>query len=258
MKKRLMIFLTGFMLIGLAGVHAAANAQVKSLLQEGLRLYGERQYVRALDIFKQVQRLDPGNERAKEYIQSSQERLLEWENQGGLMEDSNAPAANWDTILNSRSAQGGTENVSNAKDIIAARRSLVERMKNRSVNTDNIVEINDTKRGVSITLYHDQLFLPGLQTLRDEALPILSNVAQLIRTSGERDVTIRSASSSDSKDPFLLFPDFPVPADDPTLPQMTRTDTAFLFQDIESTRAFILFTHIAQRSMVSPDQAFRQ
>ena len=120
------------------------------------------------------------------------------------------------------------------------------------MNTDNIVKIQDSKKGFSITLFHDQLFLPGLQTLRDEALPILANVASLIQTSGERQVTLQSVAHSDSKDPFLLFPEIPAGSNDPSLPQMSSSNSSFLFHDIEASRAFILFTYIAQKSMVQP------
>src|SRR4029077_16056755 len=106
-----------------------------------------------------------------------------------------------------------------ASDLIAARRSLVERMRNRSSNTDNIVKIQETKRGINVTLFHDQLFLPGLQTLRDEALPILENVSQLIRSKGDREVTIVSLAHGDSTDPFMLYPEVPQTDKDASLPQ---------------------------------------
>src|SRR5205085_12361035 len=118
---------------------------------------------------------------------SCEQRILEWETQGG--ERPRGQDATWDNLLKKK---GGADYATNATDIIAARRSLVERMRNRSTNTDNIVQIQDTKRGLEVVLFHDQLFLPGLQTLRDESLPILENVAQLIRQKGDREVTITS------------------------------------------------------------------
>lgn len=240
---------------GLAETALANDPRVKPLLQEALRLYSERQYVRALDLFKQVQQIEPENPTAEEYIKSSEQRILEWETQGGEYGASRRPAANWDTLLNQRPGVG-VEGLSNAKDIIAARRSLVDRMKNRSMNTENIVKIEDSKGGVDITLFHDQLFLPGLQTLRDEALPILANVADLVRTSGERDVRLTSVAHSDSNDPFLLYPARTANVgSDPALPQLAAGDSSFLFNDIEATRAFILFTYIAQKSMGNRDTA---
>ena len=230
---------------------SAEDPRVKALLQEGLRLYSERQYVRSLDLFKQVQRIDPTNATAEEYIKSSEQRILEWETQTGGYDDNAADGVNWDSLLGKKGRKGGVESISNAKDLIAARRSLVDRMKNRSLNTDNIVKIDDYKGRLEITLFHDQLFLPGLQTLRDEALPILSNVGDLIKTSGERDVTIRSVAHSDSTDPFLLYPEVPANQYDPTLPQLQSDATSVLFNDIEATRAFVLFTYIAQRSMTN-------
>jgi len=225
------------------------DPRVKPILQEALRLYSERQYVRALDLFKQVQRIDPSNATASEYIQSSEQRILEWETQGGDYNASQRPAATWDSLLNTQVGSAGVESLTNAKDIIAARRSLVDRMKNRSLNTDNIVKIEDSKRGLIVSLFHDQLFLPGLQTLRDEALPILTNVSDLIRNNGERQVTIHSLAHSDSRDPYLLFPKVSRNEFDAALPQMQGDDTSFVFHDIEAIRAFILFTYIAQKSM---------
>lgn len=227
----------------------ASDPRVKVLLEEALHLYSERQYVRSLDLFNQVQRIDPDNKTAKEYIKSSEERISEWENQG----DSGTPkrnTANWDTILDNKPKRASNEPQANANDLIAARRSLVERMRNRALKTENIVQINDGKRGIEVVLFHDQLFLPGLQTLRDEALPILDNVSQILRQKGDREVTIVSQAKTDSNDPFLLFPEIPGSEEDPSLPNMKGgSGTSMLFQDIEATRSMILFTYLAQRSM---------
>jgi flagellar motor protein MotB len=185
--------------LSLLRADGSSDPRVKVLLEEALHLYSERQYVRALDLFNQVQRIDPDNKTAKEYIKSSEERISEWENQG----DTAAPkkdSTNWDSLLNERSKKSPAEPQANANDLIAARRSLVERMRNRSVRADDIVKISDGKRGVEVVLFHDQLFLPGLQTLRDEALPILDNVAQLLRQRGDREVTITSQAKTDSND----------------------------------------------------------
>src|SRR5258708_7307922 len=226
----------------------ADDSRVKVLLEEALRVYGERQYVRALDLFKQVQRIDHENKIAQEYIVNSEQRIMEWEKQeGGGAKTNTQPEPTWDSLLKNK--KNAPDTASNAADIIAARKSLVERMRSRSNNTDNIVQIHDDKRhGLDITLFHDQLFVPGLQTLRDEALPILENVAQLLRDKGDRQVTIRSVAHENSSDPFLLYPDAEDASKDPSLPQM-KAGSSMLFQDIESTRAFILFTYLAQRSM---------
>ncbi|OVE78249.1 hypothetical protein BVX98_00845 [bacterium F11] len=250
-----LLFLNVFLLGPLPKASGAEDPRVKPLLQDALRLYSERQYVRALDLFKRVQKIDPTNTTAAEYIANSEQRILEWETQGGDYDATRKPAATWESLLNAKGGTGGIETLTNAKDIIAARRSLVKRMKNRSLNTDNIVKIDDSKRGLSISLFHDQLFLPGLLTLRDEALPILSNVADLIRTSGERQVNIQSLTHSDSRDPYLLFPELPQSRYDPTLPNMKADSSAFAFTDIEASRAFILFTYLAQRSIGQFNQA---
>jgi len=242
----LLVFALGLMMPS-ALCLAASDARAKPLLEEALHLYSERQYVRALDLFKQVQRLEPDNKTAEEYVKSCEQRILEWETQGG--ERPQAKDATWDNLLKKK---GGSDYANNATDIIAARRSLVERMRNRSQNTDNIVQIQDTKRGLEVVLFHDQLFLPGLQTLRDESLPILENVAQLIKTKGDREVTISSIAHSDSNDPFLLFPEAEQATADPTLPQSKGSGSSMLFQDIEATRSMILFTYLAQRSMGRP------
>jgi flagellar motor protein MotB len=247
MKKQTLILLFFGFFLGLGSiVYAESDPRVKVLLEEALRLYSERQYVRALDLFKQVERIDPINTTAKEYIKSSEQRINEWENQG------DKPAKDdpsWDSLLNKKK-KGGEGSQTNALDLIAARRSLVERMKNRSTNTDNIVQIRDNKRGLEIVLFHDQLFLPGLQTLRDEALPILENVAQVMKQKGDREVTIYSQAHSDSSDPFLLFPEIPAVVEgDASLPQMKPVGSSMLFQDIEATRSMILFTYLAQKSI---------
>jgi outer membrane protein OmpA-like peptidoglycan-associated protein len=244
--------------LSLLRADGSSDPRVKVLLEEALHLYSERQYVRALDLFNQVQRIDPDNKTAKEYIKSSEERISEWENQG----DTAAPkkdSTNWDSLLNERSKKSPAEPQANANDLIAARRSLVERMRNRSVRADDIVKISDGKRGVEVVLFHDQLFLPGLQTLRDEALPILDNVAQLLRQRDDREVTITSQAKTDSNDPFLLFPEMPdAPDSDPSLPQMKSAGTSMLFQDIEATRSLILFTYLAQRSMGESPSAIKE
>ncbi len=251
MKKiKLTIALIGMIVCGVAGAHAE-DARVKSLLQEGLKLYGDHQYVRALDLFKQVQALEPTNGTAEEYIKNTKQRILEWELQGDD-KDTGKQGANWDNIAPTGSA---ADTATNSKDIIAARKSLVERMKNRSSNTDNIVQVEQTGRGLDITLFHDQLFVPGLQTLRDESLVILQNVADMIRTGGDRDVVIRSATHTEpsSEDPYILYPEFSLPAVDPES-DAKRSDMAMAsFQDLETSRALILFTYIAQRSMGRAD-----
>lgn len=241
------------LLIALVGSPLLSRAEddprVKVLMQEGLRLYSEKQYIRALDLFKQVDRIQPNNDIVKDYITNSEKRIQEWDQNGGD-KGQKETGASWDSLLDAKKTNAG-DMATNAKDIIAARKSLVDRMKNRTTNTDNIVKINDDKKGLEIILFHDQLFVPGLQILRDEALPILENVAMLIRDKGDRPVTIRSLARSNSTDPFLLFPDYPVPAPDPSLPRAKSDESAsaFLFQDIEATRSFILFTYLAQRSM---------
>ena len=127
MKKLILLFL--FIGSPLAMVLSQDDPRVKSFLQEALRLYSERQYVRALDLFKQVQKIDPTNPTAAEYIRSSEQRILEWEGQGGDYNASNKPATTWDSLINQKSGAAGVEGLTNAKDIIAARRSLVQRMK---------------------------------------------------------------------------------------------------------------------------------
>lgn len=92
-----------------------------------------------------------------------------------------------------------------------------------------------------------------MQTLRDEALPILENVAQLIREKGDKPVTIRSVAHENSSDPYLLYPaaESGAAGSDPTLPNMKGGGgTSILFQDIEAIRSMILFTYLAQRSML--------
>lgn len=225
----------------------AEDVRIKVLMQEALQLYSERRYVKALDLFNQVLRIEPDNNLAKEYVKSSEQRINEWENQG----DPGKPSVTWDSLMDEKGLAGPGE-ITNAKDIIAARKSLVERMKNRAVKAENIVKISEDKGGLEVILYHDQLFLPGLQTLRDEALPILDNVATLIRDKNNQDVKLYSLARHDSTDPFLLFPDFPVPAPDPTSSLGNKgsgQSSSYLFQDIEATRSFILFTHLAQKSM---------
>lgn len=231
---------------------ASADPRVKVLLEEGLRLYSERQYVRALDLFKQVQRIEPDNATAAEYVKSSEQRINEWESDPD--DDKPKKGANWDTLLNRK--KGLPETSANAADIIAARKSLVERMRNRSTNTDNIVQLQDNKRGLDITLFHDQLFLPGLQTLRDEALPVLENVAMLIRQKGDRQVAVKSIAHTNSTDPYLLFPETQNESD-PSLPNMKSAGSP-LFQDIEATRSMILFTYLAQRSMGKPLKTYNE
>ena len=231
----------------------ASDPRVKVLLEEGLRLYSERQYVRALDLFRQVQRIDPANATAAEYVKSSEQRITEWESDGAKTDGKKD--ANWDTLLNKR--RGVADPAANAADIIAARKSLVERMRNRSTNTDNIVKIQDTKRGIEVTFYHDQLFLPGLQIMRDEALPIVENVANLIRSKGDRPVTVISVAHTNSTDPYLLFPETGSSAFDATLPNM-KSGRSPLFQDIEATRSMIIFTYLAHRSMGAPSKPYNQ
>lgn len=232
-----------------------ADPRVKVLLEEALRLYSERQYVRALDLFKQVQQIEPANATADEYVKSSEQRITEWESEGDKSDSKKK--SNWDSLLGNKK-KGVAENAPNASDIIAARKSLVERMRNRSTNTDNIVQIQDTKKGLEVLLYHDQLFLPGLQTLRDESLPILENVAMLIRQKGDRQVTIQSLAHVNSTDPYLLFPELPANgSNDPSLPNM-KSGSSMLFQDIEATRSLILFTYLAQRSMGTPPKPYNE
>ncbi len=248
-KLTLVLALAGIFIIG--GMGFAEDARVKGLLQEGLKLYGDHQYVRALDLFKQVQALEPTNSTAEEYIKNTKQRILEWELQGNEKDAGKQPA-NWDN-LNPSVADTAT----NSKDIIAARKSLVDRMKNRSSNTDNIVQIDQTGRGLDITLFHDQLFVPGLQTLRDEALLILQNVSDMVRTGGDRDVLIRSATHSEptEEDPYVLYPEFALPAVDSESAAKKSELAMSPFQDLETSRALILFTYIAQRSMGQAETA---
>lgn len=232
----------------------STDPRVKVLLEEGLRLYSERQYVRALDLFKQVQRIEPDNATASEYVKSSEQRINEWESDGGKSDAKKD--SNWDSLLKKKKGTG--DSAANASDIIAARKSLVERMRNRSTNTDNIVQIQDTKRGMEILLFHDQLFLPGLQTLRDESLPILENVAVLIRQKGDRQITVQSLAHTNSTDPFLLYPEI---ADggssNASLPNM-KSGSSPMFQDIEAIRSMILFTHLARRSMGKVSKTYNE
>jgi tetratricopeptide (TPR) repeat protein len=233
-----------FFLAGTAFVYAN-EGQVKQLLKDGLELYNQKQYVRALDIFKQAQTLDPNNALAAEYIKSTKQRILEWEHQSGDADPSKG--ASWDSLLNPRGGLTDRDTALNARDIVAARKSLVERMKNRSSNMDNIVQISETSKNVDILLFHDQLFFPGLTALRDEAFPVLMSVAQALRRNADRAVTVRSVTHENSTDPTLLFPEFSVPAADPRRGG-SQISPQEIFQDLESTRAYILFTYLAQKA----------
>lgn len=253
MKYKKLIFLIpillGVLTVGSFRISAEdENPQVKGLLSEALKLYSEHQYVRALDLFKQVQAIDPANSTAQEYIKNTKQRILEWELQGSK-EEGTKTEVNWDTLTKPK--ERIEETPANAKDIIAARKSLVEKMKNRSSNTDNIVQIKDTGKRLEVTLFHDQLFLPGLQTLRDEALPILDNVAQLIRTGGDREVEVQSLAHAESKDSFDLTPQIPVD-DNPALSQLKSNESSLVVEDIETTRSLILFSYLGQRSLGNP------
>jgi tetratricopeptide (TPR) repeat protein len=250
MKKLNALIAAALFVLGSVVPGRAEDERVKTMMQEALKLYSEKQYIQALDMFKQVKRVDPSNSLADEYIAKTEKSISEWDDEQKTAPKETSPT--WDTLLDARKSKKPLTDVANAKDIIAARRSLVERMKNRSTNTDNIVQIQDNSRGLNIILFHDQLFVPGLQILRDEALPILENVATLIRQKGDKGVTIQSMARTDSTDPFLLYPDFPVPAPDPSSLRKkgdNTNNTPFVFQDIEATRSFILFTYLAQRSM---------
>lgn len=235
-----------FCIMPLAGLHAEDNEQVKGLLKEGLELYNQKQYVRALDLFKQAQNIDANNALAAEYIKSTKQRILEWENQSGDGEKARN-STTWDSLLNNKSGLSERDTAANAKDIIAARKSLVERMKNRSTNIDNIVQIQDNGKSVDIVLFHDQLFVPGLTILRDEAFPVLTNVSDVLKKAGDKVVTVRSVTHEESQDPTLLYPEFSLPAAEPGV--KSAPDPQTLFQDLEATRAYILFTYIAQKSM---------
>jgi hypothetical protein len=248
--KKLLLLLILSLGVNLPVLRAEEDPHVKTMMLEALRLYNENQFIQALDMFNQIERIDPSNAIAKEYIPKTEQKIQEWEKEEAAGGEK-PPAATWDSLMN-KPTRGAPVETTNAKDLIAARRSLVERMKNRAVNTNNIVQISDTKRALEITLYHDQLFLPGLQTLRDEALPVLENVAMLMRQKGDREVILRSLARTDSTDPFLLYPDFPLPA---SAPGKKGDEPQFVFQDIEATRSFILFTHLAQRAMIQPQTA---
>lgn len=255
MKKKTLILLALVFAGTVAGLRAeSADPRVKVLLEEALKLYSERQYVRSLDLFKQVQRIEPDNATAEEYIKSSEQRILEWESQGGEKPDKKSEAT-WDSLLGRKKAD--KEVTANANDIIAARRSLVEKMRNRASNTDNIVKIEESKGGMNVVLFHDQLFVPGLQILRDEALPILENVAMIIRSKGDREVTLISQAHTDSNDPYMLYPEVSDGSGDASLPQMKGGSGSF-FQDIEAIRSMVLFTYIAQRSMGRTPSAANQ
>jgi hypothetical protein len=243
MKKLKTFFMLGCVLFSSALLWADAG-RIKSLLQEALKLYGDHQYVRALDLFKQAQALDPTNVTAEEYIKNTKQRILEWELQGNDAPVEKKQNANWENLAPTNLAN---DVATNSKDIIAARKSLVDRMKNRSSNTDNIVQIEQTGKGLDVTLFHDQLFVPGLTTLRDEALPILQNVSDLVRTGGDKNIRVRCATHTQTEDPVMLYPEFALPARDPA--DAGKADTNYAFQDLESTRALILFTYLAQKSM---------
>lgn len=245
MTKRIFIFTLTLLAVSIS--LRAQDPHVKAMSEEALRLYTEQQYIQALDMFKQIQRIDPSNVLAAEYIPKTETSIQEWEKAGGDVRRDASPT--WDSLLGKRQPRGVPIDAANAKDIIAARKSLVDRMKNRTTNTSNIVQIQDNRGNLQVTLFHDQLFLPGLQILRDEALPILDNVATLMKQKADREVTIRSLARTDSNDPFLLFPDYPLPASEPGFSKKGGNDSRFIFQDIEATRSFILFTYLADRSM---------
>jgi hypothetical protein len=68
----------------------------------------------------------------------------------------------------------------------------------------------------------------------------------MIRTGGDRNVLIRSASHSEptEEDPYVLYPEFALPAVD-SESAAKKSDLAMSsFQDLETSRALILFTYI--------------
>lgn len=77
--KRLAILVAMVLFFGVSLVNSEQTEQVKTLLKQGLELYIQAHYLKALEFFEQAQALDPKNEIAQQYIESSRQRLSELE-----------------------------------------------------------------------------------------------------------------------------------------------------------------------------------
>ena len=76
--KNILILLIG-LFIPISGFTEESTVEIKQLLVKGIETYIKTNYVEAIELFKKVQEVDPKNELAEQYIQSSRQRLSEIE-----------------------------------------------------------------------------------------------------------------------------------------------------------------------------------
>lgn len=148
--------------------------------------------------------------------------------------------------------QKSAPGISASQEVLEERQALVEHFEDRVVPLDQSVEIKESKGKIEITLRHSQLFLPGLDIFRDNALESIQKAVDTVRANPDKRVILRSVSRYRGEKPLAFTSSVPMElSQDVYRPEGEKADIQSITsesKDLEAHRSFILFTHILQQA----------
>jgi len=214
------ILLLSFLLAALAGGPLRAE-DTNRMMERGLKYYEKGDYDRALKDFLRVLELEPNHATAREMQMMATQKKMQKElgkEKADIVEKevavekqiqqirANEPAPvakdifDYPTTPSEEGELTGLDKVpttpSQAQDIVKQRESVAENLRRRHLGTDNIVQLEEKRGQMVVTLFMNRLFLPYSDVLRDDGLVVLEHVVTQLRNNPKRQVILKAVDAS--------------------------------------------------------------
>jgi tetratricopeptide (TPR) repeat protein len=243
-----------FLLAAAAPVPRSWAADTNRLLQNALKLYEKGDYERAMKEFGKVVEQDPTNAMAREYRMLCSKKIVEkklGKEDAQLVEKEVAAELRAQELAAAQPRQPKTdpfafldnepedeladlanpaESPREAKDILQQRESVADQLRRRHLGMENIVQLDESRGQVLVTLFMNRLFLPYSDVLRDDALIVLEHVTTQLRRNPKRKVVLKAVDAGS-------------PA------------AQSAFPDLSSRRCTVVFSHLVYATYRPPEES---
>jgi hypothetical protein len=199
-----------FCATALAAPPAVRAADPNKLVQKAVKLYEKGDYEKALKVFVKVLHIDPNHSMAREYMLLCSQKIVE-EKLGGAAAETlekeiaaelhfQESALSTSTVPAVLAAEPepelptDTPSVSRPKPLPLLDQSqlLTDDLRRRHLGLENIVQLQEKRGRIEVSLYMNRLFLPYSDVLRDESYVVLNHVAQRMKANPKRKVVLKA------------------------------------------------------------------